>query len=233
MNDWIAAAIAVAAGLILGTIASRLARRFVERQKSEAIKSVAGPIGSLVMATFTIIGLFTALGIVNPASRDQIPEDLVDYMPRMLGAAIVLIGANVVGSLLAESVRRAVEGSGAPSDLIAGAVKMTFLVAGATLAAGQLGFDTTIINLSAAALLFALAGGFVLLVGLGGRSVARQVAAGRSWRTMIDVGMFVRIGDDSGEIIEIHPVAVELDQNGRRIFIPHSRILDEGVEIVE
>lgn len=233
MNDWISAGIAIAAGIVIGLIAARLLRRFIHKQPSEAIQTVAVPLSSLVLATFVITGLVVGLGFVQPDAVDQIRDDLISFLPRAFGAAIVLIGANVAASLVSEAVRRVVSNTPMASGVVAGGARAAILVAGAILAASQLGFDTTIITLAAAALLFALAGAFILIVGLGGREVASEVAAGRTWRSMIEVGMQIRVGDDTGVISAIHPVAVEIDADGRRVLIPHSRILAEGLDLVD
>ena len=77
------------------------------------------------------------------------------------------------------------------------------------LAAGQLGVNTTILNLAAAALLFSIGASFTLLSGLGGRQVSAELAAGRAISRMIAAGDQITVAGQSG-IVSMHPTSVEL-----------------------
>lgn len=234
MNDWISAGIAAGSGLIVGVIAARLVRNSLVKSGREAISAVAAPIASLVFSTLFIIGLIVALGIVDPDSLDTIPDDILDYLPRVLAAAIVAIGGNVVASLARTATQRALRGTGA-ERIGPTVVRLTILAFALIVAAAQLGIDTTIINIAAAALLFGVAATMALLVGLGGRQVAGEIAAGRAWRTSLAVGDRVRASGVAGSevdgiVVEIHPTTIELDCAGRSVLVPNSQLLDVVVE---
>lgn len=195
---------------------------------------MAAPVGSLVFSVAFIIGLIVALGFVQPDSLDTIPEDLVDFVPRVLAAAIVLIGGNVAGSVAQTAAARALAGSGA-ARMGPSAVKWGIMAFALILAAAQLGVDTTIINIAAAAVLFGAAAAMALLVGLGGRQVAGEIAAGRAWRASLAVGDRVQAADVGGVaidgvVIDIHPTSVELDVSGRSMFVPNTQLLDVVIE---
>lgn len=235
MNEWIIAAIAAGAGIVIGAVAARIVRNSLMRSSREAIRSAAPPVASLVFSTGVIIGLVVALGIVHPESLETIPTDLVEFLPRVLAAAIVVIGGNVVGTLARTATQRAVKGTGAAERFAPGAVRATVLAFSAILGAAQLGVDTTIINIAAAALLFGTAATMALLVGLGGRAVAGEIAAGRAWRNSLAVGDRVRArglpgGEIDGVVVEIRPTAIELDCAGRSLLVPNSQLLDVVVE---
>jgi small-conductance mechanosensitive channel len=234
VNDWIAAAIAVGAGLVVGAITARLFRRALLRSSKPAVSASAAPVASVVFSAIFIVGLVVALGFVNPDSLETIPEDLFEFLPRLLAAVIVLIGGNVFATLATTASDKALRGTAAhrfgPT-----AVRWTILSFTAILAAAQLGVDTTIINIAAAALLFGLAAAMALLVGLGGRGVASEVAAGRAWRTTLAVGDRIAAADVGGSsidgvVVEIHPTMIELDADGRSILVPNSQLLDVVVE---
>ncbi|MDH4146094.1 MAG: mechanosensitive ion channel family protein [Acidimicrobiia bacterium] len=232
MNSWIGAAIAVAAGFVIGSVASGIVRRQLDRpRRPEVLREVASPIAGLVFALLVVAGLITALGFVMPEALDEMPSDLIAFLPRAIAAAVVLILSSVAGTLAATGVSRSMRGvSGAAARAVPSAVKAALLGAGAILAAGQIGVDTTIINLASAALLFGLAGGAALLIGLGGRTVASEIAAGRAQRSLLQKGDVVLIGDLRGRVIDLHPTALELEVPGgdgasRRVFVPHSELL--------
>ena len=234
MNEWIKAAIAVGSAVVVGAIAARIVRNALARSSREALRSAAAPLATFVFSTLVIVGLVVALGFVDPDSLDTIPADLVDYLPRVLAAGIVAIGGNVVASVARTTTQRALRGTGAvrvgPSVVRAVVLAFAFI-----LAAAQLGIDTTIINIAAAAVLFGGAATMALLVGLGGRQVAGEIAAGRAWRTSLAVGDRVRAVrgrrvEIDGTVVEIHPTTIELDCDGRSLLVPNSQLLDVVVE---
>lgn len=66
MDDWIAAAIAAGAGLILGVLFGRLTQGVLSKQgRPDVLRASAEPMGSVVFSAFLIAGLTTALGFVN------------------------------------------------------------------------------------------------------------------------------------------------------------------------
>lgn len=237
MNEWIKAAIAVGAGLVAGAVAARITANALSRASRDAIRGVSAPVASLVFSTALIIGLVVGLGFVNPDSLDTIPADLVDFLPRALAAAIVIIGGNVAATLARSATARAVRGTGAVERFGPAIARIVVLAFAAILGAAQLGIDTTIINIAAAALLFGLAATMALLVGLGGRRVAGEVAAGRAWRNSLQPGDRIKVsglpgGAIDGIVAEIHPTSIELDCAGRALLVPNSQLLDVVVERV-
>lgn len=235
MNEWISAAIAAGAGLVIGAIAARIVRNALAKASREAVRESAGAIGSLVFSIAFIAGLVVALGFVDPDSLDTIPKDLVEFLPRALAGAIVVIGGNVVATIARTTTQRALRGAGPAERFGPSVVRAVVLAFAVILGAAQLGIDTTIINIAAAAILFGTAATMALLVGLGGRRVASEVAAGRAWRKSLQVGDRVKAsgltgGEVDGVVVEIRPTAVELDCAGRSLLVPNSQLLDVVVE---
>jgi small-conductance mechanosensitive channel len=198
------------------------------------VSASAAPVASVLFSVIFIVGLVVALGFVHPDSLETIPEDLFEFLPRLLAAVIVLIGGNIFATLARTATDKALRGTAAHRFGPA-LVRWTILSFTAILAAAQLGVDTTIINIAAAALLFGLAAAMALLVGLGGRGVAAEVAAGRAWRTTLAVGDRIAAADVGGAaidgvVVEIHPTMIELDVDGRSVLVPNSQLLDVVVE---
>lgn len=233
MNDWIAAGIATAAGLVLGVIFGRLTQRVLGKQgRPDVLRASSGPLASVVFSAILVAGLTTALGFVNEEARDQIPQDLVDYIPSVLSAAIVLIGANVLAQLVKPALEQStarVPGSAARN--IPDIARLTILGFGGILAAAQLGVDTTIINITVAALLSSIGLGAALMVGLGSRAVAGEVAAGRAIRRLVRPGDHVAVGDLSGDVVSIQSVAVELATDDGTVLVPHSHLLGSHIAV--
>lgn len=234
MNEWIAAGIAVAAGIVLGSIAGRFTQTTLAKERRpEAIRSVASPLGSLVFSALLIAGLMTALGFVQKEALEQIPEDLVNYLPSVLSAAIVLIGANVIGQLAKTTIERSVARlPGNAARNIPNITRLVIMTFGAILAAAQLGIDTTIINLAVAAVLFSMGLGAALMIGLGSREVAGDVAAGRALKRIVNVGDEIVVDGVEGTVLAVQSVAIEIDAgDGRSILVPNNRVLEKTVTV--
>ena len=96
-----------------------------------------------------------------------------------------------------------------------------------------LGVDTTVVNLGVAAIFFALAASFTLLVGLGGRSVAAEVAATRTLRRLLSVGDRIQTDAVAGLIVAMNPTTFEVEtDSGDRVLVP-STSLSRGNLIID
>lgn len=235
MNEWISAAIAVGAGLVLGSIVSKIVGSRLAKSKVEALRESAGAIAGLVFSGFIIIGLLVALGFVSPDDLEQLPSDLIAFLPKAISAAIVAIGGNIAATFAQTAVAKAVAGSGAAARFAPMIVRTAILAAAMILAAAQLGVDTTVINIAVAALLFGLAASLALLTGLGGRQVAGEVAAGRVWRRSLEAGDRIRAAgvagvDVDGIVVDIHPTAIEVESTDSTLFVPNTKLMDAVVE---
>ncbi len=233
MNDWIAAGIAAGAGLLLGAILARIARSLLDREgRPDVVRAASKPLASVIFSVALVIGLVTALGFVNEEARDQIPQDLVDYVPSLLSAAIVLIGASILAQLVQTALEPATARLSGPAARNIPHVARTVIMGfAAILAAAQLGVDTTIINIAVAALLFSIGLGAALMVGLGSRDVSGEVAAGRAVRRLLQPGDHITVGEVSGQVVEIQSVAVEVAAGEESILVPHSQVLGQHVTV--
>ncbi len=235
MNKWVAAAIAIGAALVVGSIAARIVRNVLARPRQpEGLRSSAGAIASLVFSAVVIAGLITALGMVNRTSLDRMPEQLVNYIPKALSAAIVLIAANVVSGFAASALERSM--GYAPASVrhkVPVIVKAVIFGMAGLIAANQLGVDTTIITLAAAALFFSIGLAAALMAGLGSRKVSGEIAAGRAIRQLIEPGDTVGVGPVHGTLVKVHSVASEiLTPTGDIQLVPNSQFLDQATSVV-
>ena len=232
--DWVLVGSFIVAGIIVGNIAGRVTRRILSNPaRPEPINDAAKPLASLITYAFIIAGLMAALGILQPDALREIPRDLVAFLPRVLSAAIIVIGANVVTSFVQAALRPMMgRSSAAVQRQVNLGVKALIVGLAAVLAVTQLGIDTTIINIALGAVFFGLAASLTLLVGLGGQSVAREVAASRAVRRLVSTGDEVSVGAVTGSVVAVRPTAVELrDAAGAHILVPTSHFVGEPLTV--
>ena len=242
MNPWIGAAIAMAVGVVIGTIASRIVAKLLARSNVDALRESAAPLAGLALSAGVIVGLLVALGFIAPDELEKLGNDAIAFLPKAIAALVIVIAANVASTFAAAAVTKSLAGTGAAARFAPIVTKFGILVGGAIIAAGQTGIDTVVVNIAVASLLLGVALSLALLIGLGGRQVASELAAGRAWRSQLRPGDRIRtiiegrVGDDDsaqalvGVVVDVHPTAVELDSTGSTVFVPNSRLLGSIVE---
>ncbi len=233
-TEWISLAVAIAGGFVAGMIAARMLTSAIDRpSRPDPIRQAAPALASLAFSICVVIGLIIALGIVSPSSLDQMPKDLIDYVPRLLSAAIIVIAANVLSAFVRAAMAPALGRLGPSVQRQSlSVVRFTILTLAVLLAVRQLGFDTTVINLAVAAIFFGIAGALMLLVALGGRTIASEVASTRVLRKLFREGDTVQIDSVRGTVVAVHPTAIELDtMDGQRVLVPSSRFVADTITI--
>ena len=234
-TDWIVVAVAIVGGIVIGAVASRIVNNIVgSTSRPEPVRNAAGPLASLVLWAGIVTGLIVALGVVSPSALDQLPRDVVSFIPRVISAAIVVIVANVGASFAQTAIAPALGRmpSSAQRQILNG-VRITILSLAVLLAVRQLGFDTTVINIGVAAILFGASGAMMLLIGLGGRDVAEEVASTRVLRRLVNPGDQVHLEDVQGRVLAVHPTTVEIASDGGEILlVPSSRFVTGTFSIV-
>lgn len=233
-TDWIVVAAAVIGGLVIGGVLSRIAYgALASPSRPRAVREAAKPLSSLAFWIAVIAGLMVALGILQPDALAAIPRDLVGFLPRVLSAAIIVIGANVLSSFVLTAMGGALaRASASVQRQVSMVIKAVIVGLAAVLAVAQIGVDTTVINLAVAAIFFGVAASLTLLVGLGGRGVATEVASTRVLRRLLSIGDTVTVGQISGRVAAMHPTAVEiLGADGQTILVPPSSFTSGTVHI--
>ncbi|MGF1598591.1 MAG: mechanosensitive ion channel domain-containing protein [Acidimicrobiales bacterium] len=232
--DWIIIAAAIFGGVVAGVIASRVVVAVVGApSRPEPLRAAAKPLASLATSVFVVVGLIVALGVVSPSALDQLPRDVIEYLPRLLSAAILMIVANVLSSFAVTAIGPALARlpTTAQRQTLA-LVRGVILGLGILLGIRQLGIDTTVINLALAAVFFGLSGALMLLVALGGRHVATEVASTRVLRRLLREGDRIRTGTTEGTVVSVHPTAIELaTPGGETILVPSSQLIEGTVTI--
>ena len=229
------ALIVIIVGLVLGSLSAALARRIAGHDsRPEAVRTSAGAIATLAFSLILIAALVIALGIVQETALDQLSTDVVQFLPRALSAAIVLILGNIIGAVAETGVARSL-GHVSPEIRRRVPVLVKYAITGFALviAATQLGVDTTIILVAVASLFFSVALSAALLAGLGGRPVAEQIAAGRALRQELNIGDTVRVGTTEGEVSAIGSTATQITGANKVTLIPNTELLTGTIEVVQ
>lgn len=197
-------------------------------------RSVPAIVGLIVFWLLMCVSIMASFKVLGLAAVSDAMQEVVNYIPNLLIATVVivigLLVANFIRGIVATSADRV--GISYAEQLAAGCyyvlALMTFIAA-----FRQLGIEFALLEQLILIAFAALAIGFALAFGLGGRDVMGGILAGYYVRQRFQSGDHVRVGDMNGTVREVGPVAtvVETEESGlmRRHSIPNTLVLREGV----
>ena len=230
----ILATVAVLGGLGLGALLGSLTRRFVSaRERHRAVEGLASPAAGFVFWICLAIGIAVAVGILAPEALEPLPGRIFSFLPNLLVAILLIIigraAAGVAGSLFSVSLARA---TGRTRREVAVALRTGIMVVVVLLALGQLGVNTQLLTMAVAAALLCVATALALLIGLGGRHVAQEIAAGRYLRRIVREGDHVQTATVAGTVVALHPATteVEVEQPGT-LHVPNTVLLEAPLAV--
>lgn len=231
----IPALIVVAVGFVVGTLAAAATRRITSSSnRPDSVQASSSAIATLAFSLIVIAALVAALGMINEAALTKLLEDVVTFLPKALAALIVIIIGNIVAAILQTAAERSLgHVSQSLRDRVPVLIKMVVMGFAAVIAADQLGVDTTIVLVAVASIFFTIGLSVALLAGLGGRPVARQIAAGRALRRELSVGDSVKVGKAEGEISAIGSTSTQITSARTVTLVPNLELLNSHLEIVQ
>lgn len=227
IDPWIYAAGAVLVGLLSGVVGAALVRTIILKGRDDRpeMHDAARATATFLFLFFTALGAIVAIGFTEPDTLHPIPADLLRKSPQVLAAGLILIAGRAIAFALGGMIKSAFEGSTPRIRAQVGsAVRFLVYSVALVLALSQLGVETTILSIIAAAVVFGLAGAFALLVGLGGRDLGAELAIGRYLHRLLQVGDDIEIDGLAGRIVTIHPASVELAVGDETVHVPNTRL---------
>ncbi len=246
MSRLLAVAIPAAAikwGIVLGVvIATMIIAPFVGKiiriklskpGRSEREKTLADPVARFATMICFASGLIAVLGITSPKSLEPFPTKIVEFIPRLMIAVLLLLIGSTASTFVANGVGVAMtKATGTPQPAIARAVKAIVMALIGIFAISQLGIDTTIVDTLTTALIFCSVGTLALLSVLGGRNMASELAAGRYIRRIVAPGDHIECAVGTGEVVAIHGATLEVKtESGASLHLPHSMVMGDSMKI--
>ncbi|MFN9369189.1 MAG: mechanosensitive ion channel family protein [Planctomycetia bacterium] len=197
-------------------------------------RPVPGIVGGIVFWLLMSVFVMAAFNILGLQSVSNAMGEVVNYIPRLLVATVVV----VIGLLAATFLRGVVATSAdrvglSYAEYLAGGCYWVLSILTFIAAFNQLGIQFALLEKLILIGSAGLAAGFALAFGLGGRDVMAGIRAGYYVRQRLQAGDQVSVAGFEGTVREVGPVAtiVETKENGlvSRHSIPNSRMLQEAV----
>lgn len=154
------------------------------------------------------------------------------YLPRVGIAVLILViglmGANFIRELITMACRSAGVVQG---PIVAQAFYVAAILLIVVTAINQLGINTTLLDNTIMLVVAGLIAGAALSFGLGARTAVANLIATHYLRSILHVGMDIRIGNIQGTVVAMTPVAVVVQTKEGRVIVPAAQFNDTSAVI--
>lgn len=188
-------------------------------------------IGKIVYWFVLLIFLVSAAESLGLERVSATLDMLALYLPKVFGAALVLLVGVLLAQLVNGIVRGAAEGVGLDYSAGLGRVaQWLVIIISISVAISQLEVKTDLLNHVIVIGLITVGLAIALAMGLGSREIASQILAGIYVRELFQVGQQVRVGEVEGQIEEIGTVKTTLlTEEGELVSLSNRILLEQRV----
>lgn len=188
-------------------------------------------IGKIIYWFVLLVFLVSAAESLGLERVSATLDVLALYVPKVLGAALILLGGILLAQLVSGLVRGAAESVGLEyAGGLARIAQGLVVVISISVAVGQLEVKTELLNYVIAITLISVGLAAALALGLGSRDLVGQILAGIYVRELYGVGQRVRVGDLEGLVEEIGTVkTLLLLDTGELVSIANKTLLEQQV----
>ncbi len=197
-------------------------------------RTVPWILGSIVFWLLMFMFLTASFNILGMETVSAATREVVAYIPKLLVATVVVVVGLLIATLLRGIIATSADRVGLSyARHLANACYYLLAILVFIAAFDQLGIKFELINYAILIAFSAVALGFGLAFGLGGRDVMAGILAGYYTRQRLQPGDHVTVADLEGTVREVGPVAtiVETHEGGlvSRHSIPNTKMLSEAV----
>ncbi|WP_421684351.1 mechanosensitive ion channel [Stutzerimonas urumqiensis] len=188
-------------------------------------------IGKIIYWFVLLVFLVSAAESLGLERVSSTLDVLALYVPKVLGAALILLGGILLAQLVSGLVRGAAESVGLEyAGGLARIAQGLVVVISISVAVGQLEVKTELLNYVIAITLISVGLAAALALGLGSRDLVGQILAGIYVRELYGVGQRLRVGDLEGVVEEIGTVKTLLSlDTGELVSIANKTLLEQQV----
>ncbi|MEX2140261.1 MAG: mechanosensitive ion channel domain-containing protein [Pirellulales bacterium] len=197
-------------------------------------RNVPGIVGTIVFWLLMCVFIMAAVSILGLQDVSAAMYSVVSYIPKLLVATLVVVIGLLVASFLRGVVATSADRVGLTyAEHLANGFYYVLVLVTFHAALTHLGMNLELLENMVLIAFGALAVGFALAFGFGGRDVIGGILAGYYVRQRLQAGDHVTVGPLEGTVREVGPVAtvIETDEDGyiNRRSIPNAKMLNEAV----
>ncbi len=195
--------------------------------------SLSKIISQVVYYFLLLIFLAASTDVLQMPAVSQLIMDLLDYIPRIIVAMIVLSVGLLIANILKKAVYTTCKSVGIPSpNLIANFLFYFIFLTALISALSQAQVDTDFVKSNINIILGGGVAAFALGYGLASKEMMTNFLASFYSRRHFSVGDTVKIGDTIGKIVFEDNTCLKIQTGERLIVIPLSKLMSQEVEIL-
>ena len=184
----------------------------------KSMSSILGTIGFWL--TLSLFLLIASESLKLPLMSEALTS-LFHYIPKVAIAILILVLGLMAANFVRELIIMACSSAGITQGTI---VAQAFYVAAILLVVvtsiNQLGINTALLDNTIILIIAGLIGGSALSFGLGARSAVANLIAAHYLRSVLRVGLIIRMGNIQGKIVALTPVSIVVETTEGRVVIP-------------
>lgn len=197
-------------------------------------KNVSAILGQITFWLTMLVFVTATFSVLEMTQAKDAMQHVVDYVPNVLLAAVVVVLGLLVAGFLRGVVATSADRIGISyAETLANSCYYIIALMTFVAAFNQLKIEIPLLNEMILIAFGALALGFGLAFGLGGRDVMAGILAGYYTRQRLHAGDRVSVANFEGIVREVGPTAtvIETEEDGmvNRHSIPNTRMLNEAV----
>ena len=159
-------------------------------------------------------------------------DSLVQYLPRVLGAILILSIGLLVATFARDAVRAGAANIGSEhANAIGQATYILLAVIAVALAVGQLELETVLLTVAVGVVMTAAGAAAALAFGLGSREVAANVLASAYLRDAFPEGTRITVAGVEGEVKAVEALSTVLATADGETSIPNMTLVRETVHM--
>ena len=207
------------------TLDSRLgAERARHLQLSEAGLRL---LGSVIFWIIILVFVTVATRVLGLDAFSAWLDRVVAYLPTLVAGALIVLVGFLISALARELTVAAAASASIPhAELVGRIAQLAILITALILGINQIGIDVTLLVTLIAIVVAAGVGSLALAFALGSRGFVSNLIASHYLTQHYRPGQQARMGDVTGEILELTPVGIVLAAREGRVFVP-ARVFTE------
>ena len=195
---------------------------------------ISSVVSKIVYYFAVLIFLVVAADMLNMKAISDLLSDLINFFPRLLTGLVMLL----FGVLLSELIRKLVETTLvsigiASAKVIASFLFYFLLINVVVVSIEQTGVNTAFLQQNISIIIGGGVLAFAIGYGLASRDVMSNFLSSFYSRSKVNIGDFVKLGEDEGEVIDIDKTSLTIASNGMKVIYPLKTLLNEKVSILD
>lgn len=248
LPNLVSALVMLIVGFLLAKIVSKLISKALSKTKIDKLSAsirkiefvdklnidfkISSIIGKFFYYFIVLIFLVVSTDILNMPMLSNLIVSIINFVPNLLIAFILLVGGLLVANWLKELVFNIAKSLAMPSASIISNLVFYFVLINVFISVMlQINVNVEFLSTNLSLVIGGIVFAFALAYGLASRPILANIISSFYLKNKYQVGDYVIIGNYEGEIIEKDNFNIILQKDNKKIVIPLSKLNDNEVII--